>query len=200
MTSDVPQCTCPVFLSLFLEKTVLSSSLVPGLMFMNWPRTCGFTPGLSKPSLSPRVCVRARSSLWGFLPLRDVVWSRRGRCLQLCSFSESFWLFEVLFNISSLTLGLFLFLWKMARNILWSQSVYLLMALVGMDIWIPHCSSAWVWNSFLFLCVFFGFFSSVFKFSDYWCFMYLIKFVARCFNLFDAIISGIFLIFVSGCY
>ena len=116
-------------------------------------------------------------------------------------FSESFWLFKVLFNISSLILGLFLFLWKMPLNIiLWLQSVYLLMALVGMDIWIPHCSSAWVWNNFLFLCVFFGFFSSALEFSDYWSFMSLIKFVARCFILFDAIISGIFLIFVSDCY
>ena len=57
-----------------------------------------------------------------------------------------------------------------------------------------------MWNSFLFLCVSFGFFSSVFEFSDYWSFMSLIKFVARCFILFDAIISGIFLIFVSDCY
>ena len=169
---------------------------------MNWSRTCGFTPGLSMPSSSPRVCVRARSSLWCFLPLPDVVWSRRGGCLQLCScFSESFWLFKVLFNISSLILGLFLFLWKMPLNIiLWLQSVYLLMALVGMDIWIPHCSSAWVWTSFLFLCVFFGFFSSALEFSDYWSFTSLIKFVARCFIFFDAIISGIFLIFVSDCY
>ena len=30
--------------------------------------------------------------------------------------------------------------------------------------------------------------------------MSLIKFVARCFILLDAIISGIFLIFVSDCY
>ena len=166
MTSGVLQCRWPVFLSLFLEKTVLSSSLVPALMFMNWLRTWGFTPRLSMPSSSPRVCVRARSSLWCFLPLHDVVSSRRGRCIHLCSFSESFWLFEVLFNISSLTLGLFLFLWKMAWNIiLWSQSMYLLMALVGMDILLPHCSSAWAWNSFLFLCVFFGFFVSAFEFS-----------------------------------
>ena len=95
--------------------------------------------------------------------LRDVVWSRRGRCIQLCSFSESFWLFKVLFNISSLILGIFLFLWKMPLNIiLWLQSVYLLMPLVGMDILIPHCSSAWAWTSFLFICVFFGFFTSAF--------------------------------------
>ena len=163
MSSDVLQCRWTVFLSLFLEKTVLSSSLVPGLMFMNWPRTCGFTPGLPMPSSSPRVCVRARCSLWGFLPLRDVVWSRRGRCLHLCSFSESFWLFKVLFNISSLILGIFLFLWKMPLNIiLWLQSVYLLMALVGMDILLPHCSSAWAWSSFLFICASFGFFISAF--------------------------------------
>ena len=65
---------------------------------------------------------------------------------------------------------------------------------------IPYCSSARAWNSFLFLCVFFGFFVSAFEFSDYWSFMSLIKCVARCFILFDAIISGIFLIFVSDCY
>lgn len=164
MTSDVLQCRWPVFLLLFLEKTVLSSSLVPSLMFMNWPHTCGFTPGLSMPSSSPRVCARASSSLWCFLPLCDVVWSRRGRCIQLCSsFSESFWLFKVLFNTSSLILGIFLFLWKMPLNIiLWLQSVYLLMALVGMEILLLHCSSAWAWNSFLFICASFGFFITAF--------------------------------------
>ena len=36
--------------------------------------------------------------------------------------------------------------------------MYLLMALVGMDILITHCSSVWRWNVFLFICVFFGFF------------------------------------------
>ena len=139
-------------------------SFVPSLMFINWPRYMWVHSRLSMPSLSPRVCVRARSSLWCFLPLRDVVWSRRGRCIQLCSsFSESFWLFKVLFNISSLILGIFLFLWKMPLNIiLWLQSVYLLMALVGMDILLPHCSSAWTWNSFLFICASFGFFISAF--------------------------------------
>ena len=53
-----------------------------------------------------------------------------------------------------------------------------------------------MWNSFLFLGVFFGFFSSALEFSDYWSFMSLIKFGARYFILFDAVISGIFLIFV----
>ena len=43
-------------------------------------------------------------------------------------------------------------------------------------------------------------FVSAFEFSDYWSFMSLMKCVARCFILFDAIISGIFLIFVSDCY
>lgn len=163
MTSDVLQCRWPVLLSLFLEKTVLYSSIVPGLMFMKWPRTCGLIPGLSMPSSSPRVCVSASSSLWCFLPLCDVVWSLRGRCIQLCSFSESLWLFKVLFNISSLILGIFLFLWKMPLNIiLWLQSVYLLMALVGMDILLPHCSSAWASNSFLFICASFGCFISAF--------------------------------------
>ena len=82
----------------------------------------------------------------------------------LCSsFSESFWLFKILFNISSLILGIFLFLWKMPLNIiLWLQSMYLLMTLVGMDILIPHCSSEWAWSTFLFICVFFGFFISAF--------------------------------------
>ena len=162
--TDVLPSRWPVFLSLFLKKTILSSSLVPGLIFMNWPRTCGFIPGLSILSWSPCVCVPASSSLWWLLQVRDVVWSWRARCLQLCSsFSESSWPFKVLFNISSLILGIFLFLWKRPLNIiLWLQSVYLLMALVGMDILIPHCSSVWAWNSFLFICVFFGFFISAF--------------------------------------
>lgn len=153
-----------VFLSLFLEKTVLSSSLVPGLIFRNWPCTCGFVSGLSILSWSPCVCVPASSSLWWSLQLRDVVWRGLGRCLQLCSsFSESFWPFKVLVNSSSLIWGIFLFLWKMPLNvILWLQSVYLLMTLVGMDLLIPHCSSAWAWNSFLCICVFFGFFISAF--------------------------------------
>ena len=150
--TDVLPSRWPVFLSLFLEKTVLSSSHVPGLIFMNWPRACGFTPGLSILSWSPCVCVPASSSLCWLLHVRDVVWSRRGRCLQRCSsFSESSWPFKVLFNISSLILGILLFLWKRPLNIiLWLQPVYLLMALVGMDILIPHCSSVWVWNNFLF--------------------------------------------------
>ena len=164
MSSDVPQCRWPVFLSLFLEKTVLSSSLVPALIFVNWPRTCGFTPGsLCLPRVHASVFVPG-PHCGGSYQLRDVVWSGRGRCIQLCfSFSESFWLFKVLFNIRSLILGIFLFLWKMPLNIiLWLQSVYLLMPLVGMDILIPHCSSAWAWTSFLFICVFFGFFISAF--------------------------------------
>ena len=37
-------------------------------------------------------------------------------------------------------------------------NIILLMALVGMDILITHCSSVWRWNVFLFICVFFGFF------------------------------------------
>ena len=128
---------------------------------MNWPRTCRFIPGLSILSWSPCVCVPASSSLWWLLQGHDVVWSQRVRCLQLCSsFSASSWPFKVLFNSSSLVWGIFLFLWKRPLNIiLWLQSVYLLMALVGMDILIPHCSSAWAWNSFLFICVFFGFLS-----------------------------------------
>ena len=115
-------------------------------------------------SCSLCVCVCASSSLLWLLELRDVVWSQRGRYLQLCSsLSEFSWPFKVLFNISSLILGIFLFLWKRPLNIiLWLQSVYFLMALVGMDIFIPHCSSAWAWNSFLFICVFFGFFISAF--------------------------------------
>ena len=96
-----------------------------------------------------------------FLPLCDVVWSWRGRCIQLCSsFSESFWLFKFLFNIISLILGIFLFLWKMPLYIiLWLQSVYLLMVLGGMDLLIPHCSSAWAWIVFclfVFSLVFFN--------------------------------------------
>ena len=162
--TDVLPSRWPVFLSLFLKKMVLSSSLVPALIFMNWPRTCGFIPGLSILSWSPCVSVPASSSLWWLLQGCDVVWSQRGRCLQLCSsFSESSWPFKVLLNIISLILGIFLFLWKRPLNIiLWLQSVYLLMALVGMDILIPQCSSAWAWNSFLFTCVFFGFFISAF--------------------------------------
>ena len=162
--TDVLLSRWPVFLSLFLKKTVLFSSLVPGLIFMNWPRTCGFIPGLSILSWSPCVCVPASSSLWWLLQVHDVVWSERGRCLQRCSsLSASSWLFRVLFNIISLILGIFLFLWKRPLNIiLWLHSVYLLMTLVGMEILIPHCSSAWAWNSFLFICVFFGFFISAF--------------------------------------
>ena len=77
--------------------------------------------------------------------------------------SQSSWPFKVLFNISSLLVGVFLFLWKREFNIiLWFQSVYLLMALFAMDILIPHCSSAWAWNSFLVICLFFGFFISAF--------------------------------------
>ena len=77
--------------------------------------------------------------------------------------SQSSWPFKVLFNISSLLVGVFMFLWKREFNIiLWFQSVYLLMAFFGMDILIPHCCSAWAWNSFLFICFFFGFFISAF--------------------------------------
>ena len=125
----------------------------PGLIFMNWPRTCGLIPGLSILSWSPCVYFPASSSLWWLLQVPDVVWGQRARCLQLCSsFSESSWPFKVLFNSSSLVWGIFLFLWKRPLNIiLWLQSVYLLMALVGMDILIPHCSCAWAWNSFLFV-------------------------------------------------
>ena len=125
---DVLPSRWPVFLSLFLQKTVLSSWLVPGLIFMNWPRTYGFIPGLSLLSWSPCVCVPASSSLWWLLQVPDVVWSWRARCLQLCSsFSESSWPFKVLFNISSLLLGVFLFLWKRPLNIiLWLQSVGLI--------------------------------------------------------------------------
>ena len=97
MASDVLWCRWPVFLSLFLERTVLSSLHVLGLIFMNCPHTCGFIPGLSILSSSPCACVCASSSLLWLLQLRDVVWSRRGRCLQVhSSFSESFWLFRVL--------------------------------------------------------------------------------------------------------
>ena len=38
------------------------------------------------------------------------------------------------------------------------------------------------------------------SFLNYWSFMSLIKFVAGCVIVFDAVISGIFLIFVSACY
>ena len=49
---------------------------------------------------SPCVYVPASSSLGWLLQLLDVLWSRRGRCLQLCSsLSDSFWQFKVLFNI-----------------------------------------------------------------------------------------------------
>ena len=162
--TDVLPSRWPVFLSLFLQKTVLSSWLIPGLIFMNLPRPYVFIPGLSLLSWSPCVCVPASSSLWWLLQGRAVVWSRRGRYLQQwSSFSESSWPFKVLFNISSLLVGVFLFLWKREFNIiLWFQSVYLLMALFAMDILIPHCSSAWEWNSFLVICLFFDFFISAF--------------------------------------
>ena len=157
---------------------------------LSFPVWCSWTDRIHVASLLGSLCLpRVHTSVFVQVltvvhPLRDVVWSLRGRCVQLCSFSESFWLFDILFNISSPILGVFLFLWKMAWNIiLWLQSMYLLMALVAMDILIPHCSSAWAWNSFLFLCVFFGFFISAFEFSDYWSFMSLIKFFVWCFIL-----------------
>ena len=144
----------------------LRSLSFPLRSFLVW---CSWTDRIHVGSLlgHPRVYVSVflpGPHCGGSYQLRDVVWSGRGRCIQLCfSFSESFWLFKVLFNISSLVLGIFLFLWKMPLNIiLWLQSVYLLMVLGGMDLLIPHCSSAWAWNSFLFICVFFGFFISAF--------------------------------------
>ena len=160
MASDVLWCRWPVFLSLFLERTVLSSLHVLGLIFMNCPHTCGFIPGLSILSSSPCACVCASSSLLWLLQLRDVVWSRRGRCLQVhSSFSESFGLFRVL-SCCRILLGIFIFLWKIPLDIM--STVHLLMALVGMNILITHFSSAWAWNIFLFICVFFDFFISAF--------------------------------------
>ena len=61
------------FLSLFLERTVLSFLHVPGLIFMNCPHTCGFIPGRSILSSSPCACVCASSSLLWLLQLPDVV-------------------------------------------------------------------------------------------------------------------------------
>ena len=124
MASDVLWYRWPVFLSLFLERTVLSSLHVLGLIFMNCPHTCGFIPGLSILSSSPCACVCASSSLLWLLQLRDVVWSRRGRCLQVhSSFSESFLLFRVL-SCCRILLGIFLFLWKMPLDItFWVQYI-----------------------------------------------------------------------------
>ena len=160
MASDVLWCRWPVFLSLFLERTVLSSLHVLGLIFMNCPHTCGFIPGLSILSSSPCACVCASSSLLWLLQLHDVVWSQRGRCLQVhSSFSESFGLFRVL-SCCRILLGIFIFLWKIPLDIM--STVHLLMALVGMDILITHFSSARAWTIFLFICIFFGFFISAF--------------------------------------
>ena len=75
--TDVLPSRWPVFLSLFLQKTVLSSWLVPGLIFMNLPRPYVFIPGLSLLFWSPCVCVPASSSLWWLLQGRDVVKSER---------------------------------------------------------------------------------------------------------------------------
>ena len=164
--TDVLLSRWPVFLSLFLQKTVLSSWLIPGLIFMNWPRPCGFTPGLSLLSWSPCVCVPASSSLWWLLQGRAVVWSRRGRYLQQwSSFSESSWPFKVLFNISSLLVGVFLFLWK--------------------GHWISFCDGSqcicwwlclkWAFEFLLFQCL------SVVSFSVYLCFLW---FLYQCFLVF----------------
>ena len=107
MASGVLWCRCPVFLPLFLERTVLSSSHVRGLIFMNCPHTRGFISGLSVLSLSPCACVCARSSLLWLLQFPDVVWSQRGRCLQVhSSFSESFWLFRAV-SCCRILLGIF---------------------------------------------------------------------------------------------
>ena len=124
MASDVLWCKWPVFLSLFLERTVLSSLHVLGLIFMNCPHTCGFLPGLSILSSSRCACVCASSSLLWLLELRDVVWSQRGRCLQVhSSFSESFGRFRVL-SCCRILLGIFLFLWKMPLGIIfWVQCI-----------------------------------------------------------------------------
>ena len=109
----------------------------------------------------PRVAVPVFvSSLLWLLQLRDVVWSQRGRCLQVhSSFSESFGLFRVL-SCCRILLGIFIFLWKIPLDIM--STVHLLMALVGMDILITHFSSARAWTIFLFICIFFGFFISAF--------------------------------------
>ena len=124
MPSDVLWCRWPVFLSLFLERIVLSSLHVLGLIFMNCPHTCGFIPGLSILSSSPCACVCTSSLLLWLLHLRDVVWSQRGRCLQVhSSFSESFGLFRVL-SCFRILLGIFLFLWKMPLDIIfWVQCI-----------------------------------------------------------------------------
>ena len=107
MASGVLWCRCPVFLPLFLERTVLSSSHVRDLIFMNCPHTRGFIPGLPVLSSSPCACVCARSSLLWSLQFRDVVWSQRGRCLQVhSSFSESFWLFRAV-SCCRILLGIF---------------------------------------------------------------------------------------------
>ena len=160
--TDVLPSRWPVFLSLFLQKSVLSSWLIR-LIFMNWPRPCGFTPGLSLLSWSPCVCVPASSSLWWLLQGRAVVWSRRGRYLQQwSSFSESSWPFKVLFNISSLLVGVFLFLWKGHWISFCDGSQCICWWLCLKWAFEFPCSSVWAWCRFLFICVFFGFFISAF--------------------------------------
>ena len=58
-------------------------------------------------SSSPCARVCASSSLLWLLQLHDVVWSQRGRCLQVhSSFSESFWLLRVL-SCCRILLGIF---------------------------------------------------------------------------------------------
>ena len=81
-------------------------------------------------SCSPCVYICASSSLLWLLELRDVVWSQRGKYLEVCSsFSESFWLFKVL-SCCRLILGIFLFLWKMPLDIM---------------LWLHQCICWWLW-------------------------------------------------------
>ena len=183
MASDGLWCRWPVFCHCFLKG--LSFPLCTFLAWFSWTvhiHVALFLGALFFPRVAVPVFV---SSLLWLLQLRDVVWSQRGRCLQVhSSFSESFGLFRVL-SCCRILLGIFYeYFYEKCRWILYFDCS----AFADGFCWNGH------FNNSFFQCM------SMEYFSVY---LYFLWFLYQCFLVFWLLLCpwlSFSLIFVSDYY